>query len=478
MTTHRPTHGVVIGGGLAGMLAARVLRRHLDRVTVIDRDELPPGPSLRKGVPQARHAHLLWSGGARLIESLLPGTTARLLAAGARRIGVHRDMVSMTPYGWQQRFPETQFLIAAGRPLLDWIVRDQTLADDLIAVRQRTEVLEVLGDDTRLTGVRVHDRATGTDEALDTDVVVDASGRGSRLRQWLRPLGVAEPEEDVVDSGITYASRLYRAPRRAAAGFPMVSVYADYRVNKPGQSGLILPIEDGQWIVTLSGTRGGEPPTDEAGFTAFAEGLRHPVVGQVLATAEPISEVRGSRSSANRRLHYDRIERWPENLVVLGDALAAFNPIYGHGMSSAARAAATLDRTLRRHLGTPGMAGTAMRGIAKVIDDPWILAASQDVFYPECRVDAKDPRLSEELHSRQDFTERVSTTALTNALVSAAVTGVTTLAAPATSLQSPAVVNALRQQAGQAPLDGPPLTEEEWAMLGDDEPGTTEESGD
>ncbi|WTW92293.1 FAD-dependent oxidoreductase [Streptomycetaceae bacterium NBC_01309] len=475
MSTKHPTHGAVLGGGLAGMLAARVLSRHLDRVTVIDRDRLPAGPVQRKGVPQARHAHLLWSGGARLVESLLPGTTDRLSAAGAHRIGVHRDMVTMSAYGWQQRFPETQFLLAASRPLLDWVVRERTLADPRISVLADTDIAELLGDDGHVTGVRYRDRASGETRDLAADVVVDACGRGSRLRRWLRPLGVAEPDEDVVDSGITYATRLYRAPHGAATGFPMVSVYADHRVPEPGRSGLVLPVEDGNWIVTLSGTRGGEPPTDEAGFVAFAEGLRHPLVGRVLATAEPIGPVHGSRSTNNRRLHYDRIQRWPDNLVVLGDAMAAFNPIYGHGMSSAARGAVSLDRTLRRHLGTPEMAGIAMRAIAKAIDDPWILAASQDVFYPNCRVDARDPRLSEELHRRQSFSARVGLVGLTDPLVSAAATGVTTLAAPVASLQSPAVVNALRSETVRVPPDAPPMTAEEWAMLGAGPDGGSDE---
>ncbi|MFE0676419.1 FAD-dependent oxidoreductase [Streptomyces sp. NPDC058867] len=460
-----PSHAAVIGGGLAGMLTARALRRHFDRVTVIDRDELPDGPALRKGVPQARHAHLLWSGGARIVDSLLPGTVDRLRAAGAHRIGVQSDLVNLSPYGWQRRFPETQFLIAVSRPLLDWTVRDQVRADPDVTVRARTEVQALRGTEAHLDGLTVRDLDTGESSELDAEIVVDAGGRGSRLRQWITPLGIPEPEEDIVDSGITYSTRVHRAPRRAAARFPMVSVYADYRAGVPGRSGLILPVEDGQWIVTLSGTRGDEPPTDEAGFTAFAEGLRHPLVGEVLATAEPLGPVRGSRSTANRRVHYDRLDRWPDNLLVLGDALAAFNPVYGHGMSSAARAVAVLDRALRRDRGTPDFARTVLRRIADAIDDPWILAASQDVFYPGCRVEAKDPRLSEELHTRQDFSERVGTVGLSDPVVSAACAGVTTLAAPVTSLQSPAVLNALRTGPAQPPLTEPPLTPEERALL-------------
>ncbi|MCM1971662.1 NAD(P)-binding protein [Streptomyces sp. G1] len=461
----KPSHGAVIGGGLAGMLTARALRRHLDRVTVIDRDDLPDGPAPRKGVPQARHAHLLWSGGARIVESLLPGTLDRLRAAGAHRIGVPSDMVNLSPYGWQRRFPGTQFLIAADRPLLDWTVRDQVLADDAVTLLGRTEMHALRGTARHLDGIGVRDLDSGEVTELDADIVVDTSGRGSRLRQWTAPLGVPEPEEDVVDSGITYSTRIYRAPERAAARFPMVSVYADYRAGEPGRSGLILPIDNGRWIVTLSGTRGAEPPTDEPGFTAFAEGLRHPLVGELLATAEPEGPVRGSRSTANRRIHYDRLDRWPDNLVVLGDALAGFNPVYGHGMSAAARSVAVLDRTLRRHRGGPDLATTALRRIAEAVDDPWILAASQDVFYPGCRVEAKDPRLSEELNSRQEFSERVGTVGLSDPVVSAVSAGVTTLAAPVASLQSPAVLNALRTGPAQPPPTEPPLTAEERALL-------------
>ncbi len=459
MSRSAASHGVVLGGGMAGMLAARVLRRHLDRVTVLERDELPDGPRLRKGVPQARHAHLLWSGGARVIESLVPGTTERLRAAGAHRIGVHQDMVSLSAYGWQHRFPETQFLLAATRPLLDWVVRAEVVRDPGIDVRTGVSIVDLCGSVEAVTGVRVND------EVLDADVVVDASGRGSRLRQWLAPLGVPAPAEETVDSGIAYSTRIYRAPPRAAARFPMVSVYADFRERRPGRSGLVLPVEDGQWLVTLSGTRGGEPPTDDDGFAAFARGLRHPVVGELIDAAEPLTPAHGSHSTANRRCYWERVEPWPANLVVLGDALAAFNPIYGHGISAAARSAAALDRALRRQLGRPELARAAFAGIARAVDDPWILAVSQDMHYPGCRASVTDPRLTDQLASRQRFADLVGTASLGDPVVSAATTGVTALAAPVSSVESPSVVAALRDAGGRPPLTGPPLTAEEWALV-------------
>lgn len=218
------TRAVVIGGGLAGMLASAVLARHVDRVTVVERDVFPDGPELRKGVPQARHAHLLWSGGARAIESLLPGTLKELADAGAHRLYLPRDIVWFTPYGWQTRFPGSQFMITASRALLDWVVREQALKNPRIEVLQETGVTGLLGTAARVTGVRLRD-AAGQESELAADFVVDTGGRPSQTLKWLPELGLPEVEEDVVDTGIAYATRVYRAPAGAET-FPMVNVAA------------------------------------------------------------------------------------------------------------------------------------------------------------------------------------------------------------------------------------------------------------
>jgi 2-polyprenyl-6-methoxyphenol hydroxylase-like FAD-dependent oxidoreductase len=149
---NRPAHAIVLGAGMAGLLAAHVLARHVEAVTVVERDGLPDGPEHRRGVPQARHAHLLWSNGARLLDALLPGTPDRLLAAGARKLGFQEDLVTLTAQGWQHRFPATQFALICGRPLMDWIVRDQILPNERITVRQHTEIVGLSGDGTRVTG--------------------------------------------------------------------------------------------------------------------------------------------------------------------------------------------------------------------------------------------------------------------------------------------------------------------------------------
>ncbi|MDR3084097.1 MAG: FAD-dependent oxidoreductase, partial [Streptomyces sp.] len=165
---------VVIGGGMAGMLAAAALSAYAD-VTVVERDTLPHGPEARKGLPQARHVHVIWSGGARAMEELVPGVTDAWLASGARRIPLPTSLVSMQPRGWFRRWPEMQFMIACSRDLLDWVVRERVTKSERVTVLQRTELLALEGDASRVTGVRVR-TDDGQEQVLAADLVIDTAG--------------------------------------------------------------------------------------------------------------------------------------------------------------------------------------------------------------------------------------------------------------------------------------------------------------
>ena len=462
MTT--PKQGIVLGGGWTGMLVAHVLSRHLDSVTVIERDAYPDGPAHRKGSPQTRHVHLLWSSGARIVESLLPGTTDRLVAAGGRRLGFHSDLVTLTSHGWQHRFPPRQFAVMCGRPLLDWVVRQQVLAAGGVAVRERTEAVSLVGDSGRVTGVRVRDVEDGTQQVLDADLVVDASGRGSGLRRWLAELGLPKLDEDTVDAGITYATRMFQAPPGATAAFPAVNVAADHRLREPGRFGVVYPQEDDRWMVTLSCTRGGEPPATDADFLPYARSLRDPLVADLISTVEPLTPMFRSHIGANRRLYPERLERWPDGLLVVGDSLAAFNPIYGHGMSAAARAAAVLDRRLAEH--GPGDAHETQRAISESVDDPWIMAASKDTEYVHCRVRAADPRLTTGLDDLHRFGDLVADRAVRSPGVCAVTTDVVSMVAPQSELSSSAFLNLIWKDELHPALTGPPLAPDELDLVG------------
>ncbi|MGX2992792.1 FAD-dependent monooxygenase [Streptomyces sp. JNUCC 64] len=452
---------VVLGGGLAGVLTAQALSPLAD-VTVVERDALPVDPVPRRGLPQARHVHLLWSGGADAIEDLVPGTTERLLALGAHRLSLPDDMVGFSPQGWFRRWSGDHHMLLSSRDLLDATVRAGVLASDRITLRQGTEVLGLAGDATAVTGVRVRDR-DGTESTLRADLVVDATGRASRTPLWLRALGLPPARERTVSSGLVYASRLYRAPRAAHAGFPAVTVQADPRGPGPGRAGTLILIEGGRWHVTLSGTTGGEPTAANEAFEPFARALRHPVLADIIAAAEPLDDVVLTRATTNRRHYYERARHWPEGFAVVGDAVAAYNPIYGHGMSVAAQSARALRTALRRRgWASPGLARHLQRAVARPVGVAWDLATGQDVFYPGATPGG--PTLRE--RAAAAYVDRLLRTATGNGRIAREITRVTSMENGPLVLLKPSVLVAAARGPLRPPLPAPPLSPAERTAVG------------
>ncbi|MEU3245856.1 FAD-dependent monooxygenase [Streptomyces sp. NPDC006875] len=449
---------VVIGGGMTGMLAAAVLAEHAD-VTLVERDVLPDGPHPRKGLPQARHAHVLWSGGVKALEELLPGVVDELVGRGARRSRIMTDLVSKAPSGqWFRRFHHARHIsLLCSRDLLDSVVRARVLADRRVSLRQRTEVLSLEGDSGRVSGVRI--RTGDTHATLAADLVVDAGGRGSRAPAWLRSLGLPPVAERTVDAGVGYASRIYRAPGTTADGFPIVNVQADPRRN-PGMGGIITPIEGGRWLVTLAGTRGGRPSAKNEEFVPFALGLPHPVIGELLAGAEPETDVVTTRSTANKRRYYEKAARWPDGFAVLGEAVAGYNPVYGHGLSAAAQSVVALRDVLRRHgLLAPGTSRRIQRAAARPVENAWNLAVGQDVFYPGAS-DQPPTRLEKNLAA---FVDRAVDAGSRNPHALRILLDVMSMEKPPARLLMPDMLALVYLGRKKPPLDGPPLTERERA---------------
>ncbi|MET8721693.1 NAD(P)/FAD-dependent oxidoreductase [Streptomyces misionensis] len=453
----QPTRAVVIGGSLAGMLAAAAVKDAADAVEIIEAHELPAGPEPRTGVPQAAHVHPLLSGGADAIEALLPGTVGQLVAAGANRVPMTTNMVYLSAEGWYRRWRRnTQYLIAAGRDLTDHVVRRQVLADPRVGVRAHCRVVGLLGGRGRVTGVRLR-AADGTETELAADLVVDASGRSSRTPRWLAELGVTGLAEDRIESGLAYASRIYRAPV-ATDGWPVVNVLADPR--RPGGAGTIVPIEGDRWHVSFYGPPGAQPTADADAFEAYARGLRHPLVAELLARAEPLTDVTVTHTTTNRRHYYERLGNWPEGLIALGDSVAAFNPIYGQGMSVAAQGALALRRLTAGGL-TDGLARRAQRAIARPVDVAWSLAVGQDVHYPT--TEGKRPNLGDRLLHR--YVSRLSYTAIGSFRVATALTEVLTLQAPPAVLVRPDVLLAAALGPRRPLTNGPTFTPDERRRL-------------
>ncbi|QFZ73333.1 FAD-dependent oxidoreductase [Streptomyces fagopyri] len=458
---HTPASGraVVIGAGAAGLLAAAALHTYAD-VIVVERDVLPAGPEPRKGLPQARHAHPLWSGGARAVEELLPGVTAAWLAAGARRVPLPTGLVTLSARGWLRRWPETEFMISCSRDLLDSVLREQVARTERVTVLDGTELLGLLGDASRVSGVRVR-TSDGTERVLEADLVVDASGRGSRSTAWLDALGVPQAPMEEIDSGLAFASRVFLAPA-GTGDFPVVSVQPDPARPEPARSAIVVPLEGERWLVTLSGTRGGQPTASAEEFELFARGVRHPVVGELIAHARPLTDVVLTRSTINRRHHFEKVRDWPEGFVALGDSVATYNPVYGHGMSVAAQGAVALRGQVAEYgISAPGLARRAQRAVALPVAVAWELATGTDIRYPEAI--GEQPGVARKLFGR--YMARLTRTAAGSPPVARALLSVITLSAPLTALVRPEMLLAVLRGPRRPPLTEPPLTADERAVV-------------
>ncbi|MFF4325264.1 NAD(P)/FAD-dependent oxidoreductase [Streptomyces sp. NPDC001591] len=456
-----PRHAVVIGGSLSGLLAAAVLAEHAS-VTVIDADLLPEGPAPRRGLPQARHTHVLWSGGARAIERILPGLTDAWTGAGALRRSLPTDLVTKTAQGWIPRWGEKQFNISCSRDLLDSVLRARVRALPGVTVLEQGRVRALEGSAARITGVRV-DMPGERGRLVTADLVVDASGRGSRAPVWLEELGVPGIRQAEVDSGLVYATRIFEAPAGAhAAGFPIVNVQSDPRVPVPGQTATIVPIEGGRWQATLSGTRGGQPTGDPDLFIPFAKGIRDPVVGELLEGRTPLTDVAVTPGTANRRVFFERA-RLPDGFFAVGDSVATFNPLYGQGMSVAAQSLLAVRGLLRaRGLGHPGIGRAAQRAIAPAVSTAWELATSQDILYPG----ATGTRLRPGAGLVSLYVNRLMTGATTDETLTGELFHVITMSSAPTRWLRPRVVWHVLRATDRGAPQAPPLTAAERAVAG------------
>ncbi|MBC8162022.1 MAG: FAD-dependent monooxygenase [Roseiflexaceae bacterium] len=384
---------VVIGASVAGLVTARVLANHFDRVVLIERDRFPDGDGPRSGTPQGHHAHILLARGRELLDELFPGLQAELAAAGAPLMDFTGDVAQLAPVGWLMRAPSGLTTYAASRPLLETRLRARVLADSRITIREGCDVVGLLGDHNRqVVGVRVRNRPTeagqhADDENLLAALVVDASGRSSRTPAWLHELGYPMPTETVVNSHLGYASAIFMP----SAGFQTSwkGMYVQPAPPTDKRGGVIWPVEGGRWVVTLLGMGRDYPSTNEAAFLAFAKSLRTPLFYEALQQAERLSPITGFRATENRLRHYERMASWPDGFVVLGDAVSAFNPVYGQGMTVASMSAVLLDRCLamqRRRLGDSALAQVSrhfQQQLARSNATAWTLATGPDLRAPD-----------------------------------------------------------------------------------------------
>ena len=441
----------MIGGSIAGLLAARVLTNHFVDVVLVDRDTLPADASARKGVPQSTHLHILLVRGADILEQLFPDLLAELTAAGAARIHWPSEVLWLSPRGWGSRTPAGVMLISCTRDLLEHAIRRRVVTNPRVRVldeHDATGLLTPHGSRARhVAGVRVRSRATGDDTELEADLVVDASGRSSRAPEWLALLGYRAPGETVINSFLGYASRIYEKPKGER---DWKALLLQPRPPTGTRAGVLFPVEGGRWHVTLIGVGRDYPPTDEAGFLEFARSLPSPVLAAAVETARPLSRITGYRRTENQLRRYDELPAWPDGFVVLGDAACSFNPAYAQGMSVAGESALVLDRWLGANTPSRDFQVRLRRAIAT----PWLLATGEDFRYPT--TEGGRPSAATRLMHR--YLDRILSTATTDDIVADAFIKVLQMIAPPTTLFAPGVLaRTLRGPTREAAaIDSPP----------------------
>ena len=427
---------IVIGGSLTGLLTARVLSDHFEKVIILERDPVHDVPESRKGQAQTRHLHGLLANGLIIIKEYFPGIAEELSAGGAF-MGDMGEFIHWYQYGGHRlKFKSGIISMSMSRPFLEFHVRRRVLGLPNVTLIDSCAVNELVTspDRQQVIGVRVTKRSTeNTTEILEAELVVDASGRGSSTPKWLESLGYARPQETEVKARIGYATREYRRTEKDVNKICVEMISPAAPTEKHGT--FLFPIEDGRWIMTSGGYVGAHPPADEAGLLEFVRTLPAPDIFNIISNTEPLTEIITYKYPTSLRRHYEKLKRFPEGLLVIGDAVASFNPIYGQGMTSAAMQTRALKNVMKQNPNLRGLWKSFFKQAAKVVDMPWQLAVGEDFRYPE--TEGTKPPFTDLINA---YVEKVHKATQRDPVVYAQFLRVMSLMAAPTSLMSPRIM--------------------------------------
>lgn len=371
-------HAVVVGASIAGLFTARILADGFKKVTVIDRDPLPDEPVPRKGAPQAHQPHALQEAGRATLEDLFPGYGEDLISAGGLVIDGASDFNFYDEGDYLADGPTRLPVYSASRPLFEHVLRQRVAALDSVRLRGGCRCTDFRLDEAEeaVTGAAVRGD-DGDETVLSTDLVVDATGRTSRTPTWLEEHGYTPPDVAEVHVDLAYSTTtVERNPDDRRAFWAPAS-------PPHTRGGGALPIEGDRWQVVMHGMHGDKPPKDADAFRDFAATLPIAELEQLLDRHSMISEdVDYYPFPSNRRRYYEDLDEFPDGLLVIGDAIASYNPIYGQGMSVAALHALVLHHTLT----TGGRDDLGLRFFDRaeeVIDIAWMMAVGADFQFPQ-----------------------------------------------------------------------------------------------
>nr|WP_272039207.1 FAD-dependent monooxygenase [Paenibacillus sp. JJ-100] len=378
---------VIIGAGIAGLITAKMLSEHYEEVYVIERDELPSDPTNRQGVPQSYHPHRVLPRGGLILEQYFPGYNDELIALGAIPSQEEKFVIA-NRYGTLVNKADaaaSSFKIAScSRALLEWVLRQRVQNIDHVSFLTSTEVTGLMVSEDRRSITGVYTKERGRDHQigmLAADMVIDASGRSSKLIRWLDQIGIPVPEPEVLKVSLGYSTRYYNIPSSIQNEWGTVITESD--PEQGVRAGMLWRIENDTAGVLLFNAGGNEYPSTDP--DEFQKQIVHLFASDEIATLvdqlEPIQGPRGYRISESVRQHFELMEHWPSGLLVLGDAFCSFDPIHGQGMTVAAIEAETIGKCLeaQRVHPEPQFERQVLLRMQQEIEPAWWLSSVADL---------------------------------------------------------------------------------------------------
>jgi 2-polyprenyl-6-methoxyphenol hydroxylase-like FAD-dependent oxidoreductase len=382
-------HAVVVGAGIGGLAAARVLSAFFEQVTIFDRDAITGRARARNGVPQGRQLHALLAGGHVSLEAMANGFVQRLLERGAQTVRVAADMLEEMPEF--DPFPRRDLgfvMYCASRPLIESVAGELCLAAPNVTLLDRETVQAIVCVDGRVRGVRTK-RGFASPQLTAAELVIDASAAGELSLACLETARMPRPDVTSIGVDQGYATALFEIP--PGGGDDWKACRVTPRIPTTTRGALLLPIEENRWIISIGGRASEQPPGDAQRFKAAMASLRTPTIAKAVAHTRLIGPVARFGFQESRHRHYERLTQCPLGLLPLGDAICRFNPIYGQGMSVAAQEAHALQRLLELRAREPEplatLAPAYFARCAELIETPWELSAIPDLALRSTRGD-------------------------------------------------------------------------------------------
>ncbi len=370
---------VVLGAGMAGLLTARVLSDRYQQVIIVERDSVVGVGDARRGVPQGRHAHALLARGQRILEELFPGLQQELTDSGIYSCDLAGNLRWYFNGAPLRQMDSGLLSVSATRPQLEDHVRRRVIGLPNVRLCDQTVVngLESVDGGSRIVGVHLTGVADGAEpELVAADLIVDATGRGSRTPAWLAELGYQRPPEEKVKIDLAYTTRLFKLGSDPYG--EDLSINSVARPDNP-RGAFFARLDEEVAMLSLTGILGDHPPRDDDGFLEFTKSLDASEIYETVKGSVPLGDAVTFHVPASVRRRYDKLTRFPDGFLVIGDGVCAFNPVYGQGMTVAAMEAVALAEHLDRG---PARPLQFFKELKPIVDVPWDISAGGDLAFP------------------------------------------------------------------------------------------------